>query len=128
VSRPRANIARRNDARARAHPGWWAFWVHRVSGVLLALFLPVHLWALGRVLQGTDALDALLHATDRPLFKFAEWGLAVLLTAHLGCGLRLLAIEFGSWRGLRHTWIGWAAAASMGIGIVLAAVLLLPVG
>jgi fumarate reductase subunit D len=28
--------------RARNHPGYWAFLVHRVSGVLLALYLPAH--------------------------------------------------------------------------------------
>ena len=26
----------------RDHPTWWAFAVHRLSGVGLALFLPVH--------------------------------------------------------------------------------------
>ena len=37
----------RNDFRARSHPAYWAFIVHRVSGVALALFLPLHFWALG---------------------------------------------------------------------------------
>ena len=27
---------------ARGHPAYWAFLVHRVSGVALALFLPAH--------------------------------------------------------------------------------------
>ena len=42
--------------RAHAHPAWWAFVVHRVSGLLLALFLPVHFWALGTALAGAPAL------------------------------------------------------------------------
>ncbi len=29
----------KNNFRARSHPAWWAFAVHRLSGVLLALFL-----------------------------------------------------------------------------------------
>ena len=37
----------KSDFRARNHPAWWAFAVHRASGVLLALFLPLHFWALG---------------------------------------------------------------------------------
>ena len=32
----------RNDWRARNHPAWWAFLVHRISGLALALFLPLH--------------------------------------------------------------------------------------
>ncbi|MDH4294398.1 MAG: succinate dehydrogenase, partial [Betaproteobacteria bacterium] len=35
----------KNDFRARNHPAYWAFIVHRVSGVLLTLFLPLHFWA-----------------------------------------------------------------------------------
>ena len=40
----------RNDYRARKHPAYWAFVVHRVSGVALALFLPLHFWALAEAL------------------------------------------------------------------------------
>ena len=42
----------RPDARARNHPAWWAFLVHRLSGIALALFLPLHFWALGQALAG----------------------------------------------------------------------------
>ena len=31
----------KNDFRARNHPAYWAFIVHRASGLLLALFLPL---------------------------------------------------------------------------------------
>jgi fumarate reductase subunit D len=33
--------------RARNHPAYWAFLVHRISGIALALFLPAHFLALG---------------------------------------------------------------------------------
>ena len=77
---------RRNDRRARNHASYWAFVVHRISGVLLALFLPLHFWALGQSLAGAAALDEFLRWADQPLFKFAEWGLVVLLSAHLTGG------------------------------------------
>lgn len=92
---------RRNDQRARGLPGYRAFLVHRLSGLALALFLPLHFWALGTSLQGAAALDAFVQWTATPLFKFAEWGLVVLLGAHLLGGIRLLLIEFGRWQGLR---------------------------
>ena len=114
---------RRNDHRAHGHPAWWAFWVHRVSGLLLALFLPLHFLALGQALQGAAALDAFVHFTDRPIFKFAEWGLVVLLALHLMGGVRLLLIEFGSASGLRKNWIagavGFAAATGMAFALSL---------
>ena len=93
------------DSRNRQHPGYWAFIVHRVSGLLLALFLPLHFWALGQSLNGAAALDGVLKWTDQPLFKVAEWGLVTLLTVHLTGGVHVLLIEFGSWSGPRKNWI-----------------------
>ncbi len=81
----------KNDFRARNHPAYWAFIVHRGSGVLLALFLPLHFWALGQALHGAAALDGFLRWTEQPLVKFAETGLVLLLAAHMAGGLRLLA-------------------------------------
>jgi fumarate reductase subunit D len=101
-----------NDHRARRHAAWWAFAVHRLSGLALALFLPVHFWALGQALQGAAGLDGFLRFADQPLFKFGEWGLVVLLALHTTGGVRLLLIEFGPWSGLRKDWI----AASLGVG------------
>jgi fumarate reductase subunit D len=113
---------RRPDPRSRNHPSYWAFVVHRFSGVLLALFLPVHFWALGHALAGEAALDGIITWTDAPLFKFAEWGLVVLLTAHLTGGIRLLLIEFGPWSGQRKNLIagGFGVALLTGLAFALA--------
>ena len=116
-------MKRRNDQRARAHPAYWAFLLHRLSGLGLAAFLPLHFWALGQALQGAAALDGFLRLADHGLFKFAEWGLVVLLALHMMGGVRLLLIEFGSASGLRKNWIagaaGFAAAAGMAFALSL---------
>jgi fumarate reductase subunit D len=109
---------RRNDHRAHRHPAWWAHWVHRVSGLALGLFLPLHFWALSQALQGEAGLDGFLRWTDRPLFKLAEWGLVLLLALHGAGGVRLLLIEFGPWSGLRKNWI--AAGAGFGLAMSMA--------
>jgi fumarate reductase subunit D len=116
-------MKRRNDRRARAHPAYWAFLMHRLSGLGLAAFLPLHFWALGQALRGAAALDGFLRLADQGLFKFAEWGLVVLLALHMMGGVRLLLIEFGSASGLRKDWIagaaGFAAAAGMAFALSL---------
>jgi len=117
-------MMRGNDYRARSHPAWWAFLVHRVSGLLLALFLPVHFWALGRALEGSVALDGFLRYTDQPLFKFGEWGLVILLSLHMMGGIRLLLIEFGPWSGLRKNWIAAAAGFGLAAGLAFALALI----
>ena len=90
--------------------------IHRLSGVALALFLPVHFWALGQGLE----MDALLRWTEQPLVKFAEWGLVVLLAAHLGGGLRVLAIEFLDWHEWQKSLAALAAALVLGTGLAFA--------
>ncbi len=111
---------RRNDLRAHAHPAWWAWLVHRISGIALAVFLPLHFLALSSALRGEAALDGFLRFADRPLFKLAEWGLVVLLALHMAGGLRLLLIEFGPWSGLRKDWIALSCGAGAVAGLAFA--------
>ena len=115
---------RRTEARAHAHPAWWAYLVHRLSGLGLALFLPLHFWVLGEALHGAAALDGILHFADHGLFKLGEWGLVVLLSLHLMGGVRLLLIEFGSATGLRKNWIAAAAGFALAMGLAFALSLL----
>ena len=117
---------RRNDLRARGHPSYWAFVVHRVSGVALAIFLPMHFLVLSLALQGEAALDRFLRFTDAPLVKLSEWLLVTLLGLHLMGGLRLLLIEFGPWRGLRKGWIAAGGALGIVVGLAFALALIGP--
>jgi fumarate reductase subunit D len=84
--------------RSRDHAGYWASIVHRVSGVLLAVFLPFHFLALGTAISGPAALDGFLAWTDRPWVKASEIALVALLAAHASGGVRLLLIEFIGWQ------------------------------
>lgn len=111
---------RRSDARAHAHPSWWAYLVHRLSGIALAVFLPLHFLALSTALRGDAALDGFLRFADRPLFKAAEWGLVVLLAVHMAGGVRLLLIEFRPWSGLRKNWIAGTCAVALAAGLAFA--------
>ena len=103
-----------------AHTGYLAFMVHRVSGILLTLFLPVHFFALGSALEGAAAFDTFLAWTERPLVKFAEWGIVLLLAAHLGGGLRVLALEFLPWRDWQKSLAATAAALALAVGLAFA--------
>jgi len=95
---------------------YWVAIVHRVSGIALALFLPLHFWALGNALQ----LDAFLAWTERPLVKLAEWGIVVALAAHLGGGLRILALEFHPYRDWQKSLAAAAAALTIVVGLAFA--------
>ncbi len=105
---------------SRNHPAYWGFVVHRVSGVLLALFLPLHFFALSRAISGAAALDSFLAWTANPLVKFAEWALVVLLAAHLAGGLRVMALEFLGWRAAQKNLVAASAGFALLIGLVFA--------
>ena len=107
----------RNDFRARNHSAYWAFVVHRVSGVLLAFFLPVHFWALAQALQGEARLDTFLRWTEQPLVKGGEVVLVLLLAAHMAGGLRLLMLEFLAWRDWQKSLLAAATALSIAVGL-----------
>lgn len=108
------------DFRARSHSSWIGFAVHRVSGLLLALFLPLHFWALGSAIQGEARLEGFLRWADNPLVKAAETGLVVLLAAHLAGGLRVMALEFLGWGRVQKDLV----AASFGISLLVGLVFL----
>jgi fumarate reductase subunit D len=107
----------KSDFRARNHSAYWAFVVHRASGVLLALFLPLHFWALGLALRGEAALDSFLHWSEQPLLKASEAGLVLLLAAHMAGGLRLLALEFLSWRDWHKSLLAVATGIALAVGL-----------
>jgi fumarate reductase subunit D len=94
--------------------------IHRLSGIALAAFLPVHFWALGLGLEGEMRMDAFLRWTEQPIVKFAEWGIVVLLAAHLGGGLRVLAIEFLDWHEWQKSLAAIAGAIVLAAGLAFA--------
>jgi fumarate reductase subunit D len=106
------------DLRPRSHPTYLAFVVHRVSGLLLALFLPLHFWALGSAITGEARLEGFLRWADNPLVKVAETVLVVLLAAHLAGGLRVMALEFLGWRARQKDMVAISAGVALLVGLV----------
>lgn len=107
-----------NDIRARNHPAYWAFVVHRLSGVALALFLPLHFWALAQALQGEARLESFLRWSDQPLVKAGEFALVLLLAAHMTGGVRLLMLEFLAWRDWQKSLLAAATGLSLAVGLL----------
>lgn len=96
----------------RAHPLWIAYVIHRLSGLALALFLPLHFWVLALALTDPARLDGFLALTEAGVVKLAEFGLVFLLAVHMFGGLRLMALEWLPWRPAQKTLAAGAAAAS----------------
>ncbi len=94
----------------RRHPLWVAFLLHRLSGLALALFLPLHFYVLGLVVRDSARLDGYLALTENPSAKAMEFGLVLLLALHAFGGLRLLALELLNWTENQKTLAAIASA------------------
>jgi fumarate reductase subunit D len=104
----------------RQHSSYWVAMVHRLSGIALSVFVPLHFWGLSQALQGPERLDTVLAWSQHPLVKVAEWGIVVALAAHLAAGLRVLALEFLPWRDWQKALAAVAAAITLAVGLALA--------
>lgn len=99
-------------------PGFIAAMLHRLSGVALAIFLPMHFLALGTALGGASALDSFLALTHSRIALIAEWGLVSALAVHMALGLRVLAIEWFAMRDRSAVLVSSCVAASAAVGVL----------
>lgn len=103
---------------ARAHPLWFAYLLHRLSGVSLALFLPAHFWVLSLAISDPKRLDRFLSWADAPLVKLAEVGLVFLLAVHAFGGLRLIAFEALGWTARQKTAAAVAVSGAAALAVL----------
>jgi len=100
----------------RNQPLWYAYMLHRVSGIGLAVFLPLHFYVLSLSIKNSTDFDSIMHWTEQPWVKLAEFVLVFLLAVHLFGGLRLLALEFLPWRSTQKTYAAMAVALAFLVG------------
>jgi fumarate reductase subunit D len=99
-------------------PGFLAAMLHRLSGIALAVFLPMHFIALGTALSGADSFQSFLGVTHNGFVRFAEWGLVTALGMHMAIGLRVLAIEFLAIRERSAIVVSACVACSVTVGLL----------
>ncbi len=114
------------DPRGR-RPGYWAFILHRLTGIGLIAYLVLHLWMLRLLAQGPQAWDAFIRLAKSPLFLALDALLLAGLVYHGINGLRLIWVGRGHLG--RHThrgaWLTFLLAGLLwllGVGALLWAV------
>ncbi|MFC3908870.1 succinate dehydrogenase, cytochrome b556 subunit [Legionella dresdenensis] len=69
--------------------------LHRVSGVVMFLLLPLMIYFLDLSLKGRESYDAVLVMLANPVYKLAVWAFMAALGYHLLAGIRHLAMDLG---------------------------------
>jgi succinate dehydrogenase / fumarate reductase cytochrome b subunit len=74
--------------------GFVSFVLRRFTGVMLVLYLFLHIWVIGSALSGAETFDARLNAVQTPFFKIAEIALLAAVIYHAFDGIRLLLVNW----------------------------------
>ena len=90
----------------------------RVSGVVLLLYLILHLFTLGAIMDGAAVYDRAMAALDRPVIKLGEALLIWVVFFHALNGIRLVLL--GLFPSMNHRGFAYGAAAFSLVLVALA--------
>lgn len=89
------NIDWIKDAWINKHLGQWTFYLNRITGVVIALYLIPHLFVNSvALLGGPEAYSNVLKAMETPLLRIFEVLLVTAVAFHMFNGIRILLIDY----------------------------------
>jgi succinate dehydrogenase / fumarate reductase cytochrome b subunit len=74
----------------------WSWVAHRVTGVLIFLFLLVHVLDTALVRVSPEAYNAVIGTYHAPIMGIGEAGLVLAIVYHAFNGLRIILVDFWS--------------------------------
>jgi succinate dehydrogenase / fumarate reductase cytochrome b subunit len=99
--------------------GMVAWTLQRVTGILLLLYLLLHVHTISQLSQGPAAFDAAIATFSSPFFKCLEIGLLGVVVLHAFNGIRITLVDLGIGVGKqRHLF--WIITVGMGLLVFLA--------
>jgi succinate dehydrogenase / fumarate reductase cytochrome b subunit len=75
--------------------GAWAFWLHRLSGLLLVFYLLLHIIVISTAVSGKGDFNAAMGFLKAPLFVALEMGLVAAVLIHGFNGVRIVLFDLG---------------------------------
>ena len=106
------------------NPGMLSFWIHRVTGVAVTIFLFLHIFTLSSVFRGKDAYDYAISMFDTKFGYILQYALLLAVAIHLLNGIRITVADFWCLSRIQKKllWIsllGFLLIAAVGVKIVL---------
>jgi len=91
---------------------------HRLSGLVLVLFVPLYLWLLHGMTGSPEDFESVFNWLHSPLGKASLWLLGVALVYHFANGIRFLSLDAG-WLESRSM-MRLSAKIVLGIAVIVA--------
>jgi len=74
--------------------GFISFFLRRFTGLVLVLYLGVHMWVIGAATKGAETFNARLEVFESPVLKILEILLLAAVLYHGFDGIRLIIVHY----------------------------------
>lgn len=75
--------------------GVWAFWFHRLTGLLILFYLLLHILVVSSIVASRASFDGAMLFVKNPIFVALEIGLIGTVLLHGLNGIRLILFDLG---------------------------------
>lgn len=69
--------------------------LHRISGIVLFILLPVMIFLLGQSVQSEESFNQIQAMLAEPCYKFVLWSFCTALAYHILAGIRHMIMDLG---------------------------------
>ncbi|WP_027892874.1 succinate dehydrogenase, cytochrome b556 subunit [Calidithermus chliarophilus] len=92
----------------RGREGQWAFFLHRISGIAILLYLLIHVLNISAAMWGEEASKSLFAIFHIWFFRLGLLGVIGAVLYHALNGLRIILMDFTGWgvKYQRELWYG----------------------
>jgi succinate dehydrogenase / fumarate reductase cytochrome b subunit len=99
----------------KGREGQWAFFLHRLSGVAILLYLIMHTVSIGSTMLGEEVYGAVHKVYELMPFRLGLIGVAGAVAYHAFNGLRIVLMDFTEWgvKYQRQLWYGSLGLAGL---------------
>jgi len=110
------------DAELNKNVGNFSYWVHRITGVGLAVYLLMHTFVLSSAISGPESFSSRMQDVQSPLFAILEILLLAGVFYHMLNGLRVTLVDFFGWT--RHHKLFLIVVAVLFVILMIVAIVL----
>ena len=99
----------------KGREGQWAFFLHRLSGVAILLYLIMHTVSIGSTMLGEEVYGVVHKVYELMPFRLGLIGVAGAVAYHAFNGLRIVLMDFTDWgvKYQRQLWYGSLGLAGL---------------
>lgn len=113
------------DASLNKNLGTISYWLHRLTGIGLAIYLLMHTFVLSSAISGPEEFNTRMGTVQNPFFAFLEIFLIAGVFIHMLNGLRITLADFFGWTRM-HKSIFWIIVVIFIALMVVTVMLIMP--